>query len=404
MPVYSTYNQNISKDHLKKFFLAGFKSLKPKNKELISKILNLSTNDFKIDYYQSQRAAFYDYLLFLKKQNPNKNKVILPSYTCCVLVNAVLKADLQVEFIDTKVNSLNYDTQKFQKVVDNQKDQILAILIPSNFGESFDINLVSQFKNQFNLILDSANTLTNFNLDDFKAVLLSFGSNKLLDCVFAGAIITHFNDEFKPSFTKKNLKFEFQSFFKIFNFLLFRKFLNTLVVKAIFKIFSNLNLFPRIISKNEKEFTYNQINYFRTSKFFDGLLNQTLIDFQNSNTKSKLHKLHSSLSTYTLQDFNPDNPTCFYPILVSNPKALFEKLKKQNIFVSLDWTNAQIVPKSAQAENINFNSQSFPNSLDLSQNLLLIPVNNSLDFKAISNTIHIIFDYIHENQVTNHKR
>ena len=78
-------------------------------------------------------------------------------------VNAVLKADLQVEFVDTKVNSLNYDTQKFQKVVDNQKDQILTILIPSNFGESFDINLVSQFKNQFNLILDSANTLTNFN-------------------------------------------------------------------------------------------------------------------------------------------------------------------------------------------------------------------------------------------------
>jgi len=185
---------------------------------------------------------------------------------------------------------------------------------------------------------------------------------------------------------------------------LFRKYLNSYIIKAIFKIFSNFNFFPRIISKNEKEFTYNQIQYFRTSKFFDGFLNQTLLDFQNSNTKSKLHKLHSSLSTYTLQDFNPDNPTCFYPILVSNPKALFEKLKKQNIFVSLDWTNAQIVPKSAQAENINFNSQSFPNSLDLSQNLLLIPVNNSLDFKAISNTIHIIFDYIHENQITNHQR
>ena len=33
--------------------------------------------------------------------------------------------------------------------------------------------------------------------------------------------------------------------------------------------------------------------------------------------------------------------------------------------------------------------------------MLLIPINNSLDFESISNIIHIIFDNIHANQISN---
>ena len=404
MKVHSSFNQNISLKHLMKGLFSSFESYKSENKELISDILNIPTNQFSENYYQSQRAAFYDFLLFLKTKEPLKDTVVLPSYTCCVLVNAVLKAGLNIEFVDTKKDSLNYDPQKLQQTINSKNNQILAILIPSNFGESFDQNLVNQYKSSHNLILDLANTFTNFNFEDFKAVLLSFGSNKLLDAIYGGALIIDTNIKFKSMVKKVNLSFELKALFKGFNFILFRMFLNSIFTKALFYIFKNLNLFPRVISRYEKDFEVQNINYFKPSKIFNGLLNQTLRDFKQSDNTSKFNKLHASLEKYSFRDLNVNNSTCFYPVLIKNPDVLHKKLKEQNISTSLEWSFTQIVPTSANLQNISFKPQNYPNSKSLSKNLLLIPINNSLDYKSISNIIHIIFDHIHENKVTNNQR
>jgi len=404
MKVHSSFNQNISFKHLLKIPFAMFISLKNKNKELISEILNLPTDNFKAYYYQSQRAAFYDFLLYLKSKNPKKEIVVLPSYTCCVLVNAVLKAGLKVEFIDTKEDSLSYDPKRFQQKTNLISEQILAILIPSNFGESFDQEFVNKYKNNYSLILDLANTLTDFNLNDFQAVLLSFGSNKLLDSVYGGSLLVDSKLNFKSKVKHINLAFEIKSIFKVFNFIFFRRFLKSFLTKSIFYIFKNLNLFPRIISNSEKRFLTNQIQYAKSSKLLDPMLNKTLLDFKHSENSNKLKKLHASLSEYSLRDLKAKNSTCFYPILVDNPKELHSKLINQNIFTSIEWTFSQIVPLSARLENIQFKTEAYPNSLKLSKRLLLIPINNSLDYKSISNIIHIIFDHIHENKVTNNNR
>ncbi|MBT6294007.1 hypothetical protein HOJ01_04340, partial [bacterium] len=219
MKVYSSFNQNISYEHLLKIPFSMFISLKNKNKELISEILNLPINNFKAYYYKSQRSAFYDFLLYLKSKNPKKEIVVLPSYTCCVLVNAVLKAGLKVEFIDTKEDSLSYDPKRFQQKTNLISDQILAILIPSNFGESFNQEFVNKYKNNYSLILDLANTLTDFNFNDFQAVLLSFGSNKLLDSVYGGSLLVDSKLNFKSKVKHINLAFEIKSIFKVFNFI-----------------------------------------------------------------------------------------------------------------------------------------------------------------------------------------
>tara|TARA_B100000700_G_C15037288_1_gene853421 strand:- start:314 stop:1528 length:1215 start_codon:yes stop_codon:yes gene_type:complete len=404
MKVHSSFNQNISAKHLLKGLFSSFKSYESQNKEMLSEILNIPTSQFSENYYQSQRAGFYDFLLFLKAKEPQKDIVVLPSYTCCVLVNAVLKAGLNIEFVDTKKDSLNYDIQKMQQTMDSKNNQILAVLIPSNFGESFDQDLVNQYKSTHNLILDLANTLTTFNFKDFKAVLLSFGSNKLLDAIYGGALIVDSNIKFKSTIKKVNLSFELKALFKAFNFVLLRKFLNSILTKALFYIFKNLNLFPRVISNYEKDFEVQNINYFKPSKIFNGLLNQTLRDFKHSENSTKLKKLHASLGEYSLKDIVLDNSTCFYPVLIKNPDLLYKKLKKQNFFISLEWTFSQIVPVSANTKIISFKPSSYPNSKNISKNLILIPINNSLDYKSISNIIHIIFDHIHENKVTNHQR
>lgn len=404
MNVYSSFNQNVKFKHLKNLTFGIFKNLKPENKQLLSKILNIPNDNFNIQYYQSQRAALFDILVDLKNKSQNKNIVILPSYTCCVVVNSVMKAGLKVQFIDTEKKSLNYDFKHFKKFADSNFQNILAALIPANFGESINQDLVDQYKQKFPLLLDLANTFPRFNFQDFYAVLLSFGSNKLIDSVFGGALLLPKNTKFSTSLKTTNIIFELKSIFKSFNFILLRPFLNNILIKGIFLIFKRLNFFPRIISPDEKHFNIQNINYFKATKILDSILNISLKTFLESKNIDKAKLLFASLDKVCLKHFDFQNSTCFFPISIKNPVLTHKKLKENQIQTSLEWTFSQIVPANLDLSLINFNSNMYPNSKDLSNKLLLIPINDSLDFKSISNTIHIIFETNHDNQISNYHR
>lgn len=398
MPVYSSFNQNISFKHFKNFF-KSFKKISSENKEILATILNLNSNQFQINYYQNQRAAFYDYLEFLKSQFPDKDTVMLPAYTCCVVVNAVLKANLKIQFIDTKPNSLNYNPKDLYQALNSK---VLAVLIPANFTESIDQDLVNKIKHEYNLILDLANTFPKFNFKDYKAVLLSFGSNKLIDAIYGGAILTDQNQAFLPQITDSQISYELKALVKGFLFISLRKILNFKLSKLIFFSFQKLHLFPLIITTQEKQFDYSNLIYFKASPILAYLLNQSLKDFKSLNHKQKIQMLEAELAKFSLSDSHSQNLSAFYPIQVPNPNSLQLLMQKNAIYLDTAWSFAQIVPKSADFKKINFQPQNYPNSKVLSNQLILIPINKSLDIPQISNIIHIIFQNIHEDTIANY--
>jgi len=405
MIVSSSYNQNISLTHLASGFKGLFKDYSDENSQLLASLLNIPTN-LHFTWYHDARSAFYNILCNLKLQTPGKTTVVLPAHTCVVLVNAVLKAKLKIKFIDTQKNSTNYDAASLRS---NLNTEVLAILIPANFGEGIDQQLVDELKLNYNLILDCANSLPEFYPDDYFGIILSFGSNKLLDAVHGGVAITSskISTDLSPQF--KRLLYPnpigiLKASFKILVFIAFRKVITFRLVTVFLAILKNLNLFPEIISFDEKNLNYDKVSYRKLSGFFHGTINQTLKSYKKEEYQQKVSLLTSSLASLLPHNYLNQNTyqTCFIPLIVDRPKDLFKLLQKHNVVASLDWSFAQIVPKSANLPQRIFKPGDHPNSYEFSNKLILLPINNSLTLKAISKILHLITDFQHAQKLSNY--
>ena len=387
MSIHSSFNQNISFKHLFTNPFKSYKTLEFKNKNLLQEIFNLQ-DSFHINWYLNARSAFYDVLISLKKENPNKNEVIIPAHTCVVLINPILKAGLKPVFVDTQLKSFNYEVEKLELKLN---EKVLAVMIPCNFTESFDQELVDKIKNQYNLILDLANTISNFSFTDFHSVLISFGSNKVLDSIAGGALISHDSIKYSKEI-KRLLGKHFQMYYlKTLIFILTRKILNFKITKIIFKFLSFV-FFPKIVNKDEKNLKFQKVSYFKANTSLLSVINVTLKKFTDLKPhNSEIHTYLKSSISPKFQIKNSKNATsCFFPIFINNPKKLFKDLKNKNQILSLDWSFSQIAPSSSNISSEIFNSDDFPNSKFNSDHLLLVPINNSVKIKSLEPIISLI--------------
>ena len=397
MKVYSSFNQNLTFKNLFHNPLNFFSNLKLKNKDVVKEIFNIN-KEFSINWYLNARSALFDYLIEIKSKEPNKDIVILPVHTCIVLVNAVLKAGLKVKFVDTKKNSFNYNPESFEG---NFNSKVLAVIIPANFGEDFDKSLVDKYKKKTNLILDLANSIQKFNFSDFSAVLLSFGSNKILDASVGGAIITH--EKFSYSKKVKRL-FKFSSdwyFFKTFNFLLLRKFVSNIFVKIYFQILKSLHLFPNIVSKNEKDLKFQKVKFYKSNQYLLLSINRTLKNYQKiyEFNQQVFSKLKFRLSKDILPEKVNNCMTAFFPVFVNDPQKLYQEALNQKIVLSKDWSDSLIVPSSCHLPDDFLQRDQYPNALQNSRKLILIPINFSVDPEDLETIIKLISKYKNENRI-----
>jgi perosamine synthetase len=77
-------------------------------------------------FFNSGRSALYYSLLALSKiVSPNRNRVIIPAYTCFSVASAVVRAGLKIELVDIVPDTLDYDYEKLLKI---DPENILAIV------------------------------------------------------------------------------------------------------------------------------------------------------------------------------------------------------------------------------------------------------------------------------------
>ncbi len=162
--------------------------------ELINHLKSISSRKYAILSNNGSEAlelALYG----LKVLFPGKSHVIVSSYTCTSVINAILKASLKPVFTDILRDSLNIDSSDAANKINGN---ILAIICSNIGGVPDDYGKIKQFR--IPIISDCAQALgTIFNskclMSQGYCTALSFGSTKMITGGLGGALLCD-NSEF----------------------------------------------------------------------------------------------------------------------------------------------------------------------------------------------------------------
>jgi dTDP-4-amino-4,6-dideoxygalactose transaminase len=145
----------------------------------------------------SGRTALELALRVLKRVEPRRPHVAIPTYACRAIFDAVLKAGLVPVFVDCEA-TLNFSTEHFRRIAGKE---ILAVVIAHTSGCAADADAIMETADRFGIftIDDSAQSpgLAPPKREPHFAVY-SFGFGKMLSATAGGAVTSAaFKDEIK---------------------------------------------------------------------------------------------------------------------------------------------------------------------------------------------------------------
>jgi len=129
--------------------------------ELVGKLRTLSGCD-DIILVNSGRTAIRIALKAFKDQQPNKNTVLVPAYTCDAVVQAVVVEGFNIKYIDVDKN-LN---MSIDILAEEDFSDVLAVIAEHNYGYPIDINKIAALgkTNDF-YVIDDAAQVQGINID-----------------------------------------------------------------------------------------------------------------------------------------------------------------------------------------------------------------------------------------------
>jgi dTDP-4-amino-4,6-dideoxygalactose transaminase len=194
-PIFISLSPNVEKDDLKLavgLFLSrkntrieAVKILEDRMKEITGIVNCFSVN--------SGRSGFW---LILKALNyPRDSEIIVPGFTCNVLINPIISLGFKPIYVDINEKTLNLDIEDLKtKINVNTK----AIVIQHTFGLPENVEEVLKIckENNIDLIEDCAHSLGarvgERSVGSFgRAAFFSFGRDKIISSVYGGVIATN---------------------------------------------------------------------------------------------------------------------------------------------------------------------------------------------------------------------
>lgn len=361
--------------------------------------------------YDSGRTSLYQILQAYTQLDPTlqKKEVILAGHTCLVVINSILKAELQPVYADFKKDTYQLDPDSIQKqITPNTK----FLVLQHTFGHTESIQEIQSLAKKNNLILieDLAHSFLSKHEGQFlgnfsDSAFLSFGSNKILSCLRGGAVITQnksLANQLKKNYiqleqfpTMKTYKHHLkQVWFYLGQFTYF--FLK--IGKALMAILAKLRFTPKVISLSEKHSWVSQIH---SHKISDSLAHICLKQFkripQNSENRKKLsqyyHQQLQNIPEVQIFSHNPEQVQLFFPILVPDPHRLHTVLKRYNTLLNLDWTGSPISPNIKSLQKYNYHPKELPVADHNAKHLILLPLHQNMTLKKADKIINLIKKY-----------
>ncbi len=191
----------------------------------IESFFNINEESAKAVAFDSARSSFY---ALLKSYGFKKgDEVLMPSFTCVVIVNSVIYAGLKPVYVDIDKNTFNIDFADLKKKVTKKTK---AILVQHTFGLFVDIGKVRKIVgNDVKIIEDTAHILGGTIVDDegkekrigilADAGILTFGIEKMMTSLRGGMVVVKDKEIYKKL---KNMQKQAPEFsrFRIFMWLI----------------------------------------------------------------------------------------------------------------------------------------------------------------------------------------
>jgi dTDP-4-amino-4,6-dideoxygalactose transaminase len=174
-------------------YYSNFGPLYKECKKKIEKYLGLKNNN--ITFTSSGFSSLLSLCYFVKKKNPRKKYILVPSYSFQANPQAILQSGFEPIFLDINATNLCMDYEQINTTFKKYKNNIAAIMFVSPFGYPIKIDYLNNIKNKFNttVIYDAADTFLNFDkktLDQSKILIAcSFHPTKTLPANESGMII-----------------------------------------------------------------------------------------------------------------------------------------------------------------------------------------------------------------------
>ena len=157
----------------------------------------------------SGKAALVLILKALGKLAPDKNKVLIPAYTCFSVPSAVVRAGFQVSLCDVDSSTFDFD---YERLKDMETENTLCIVPSHLFGIPSDMDKVRQFARERGIFVveDAAQAMGGRYRNKLIGTIgdvgfFSLGRGKNVTCMSGGVIVTNNNN------IAKNIKMEYAS-------------------------------------------------------------------------------------------------------------------------------------------------------------------------------------------------
>ncbi|MBU2542717.1 aminotransferase class I/II-fold pyridoxal phosphate-dependent enzyme [Patescibacteria group bacterium] len=342
------------------------------------------------------------------------DEVLVQSYTCMVVSNAITWTGAKPIYIDIK-NDFNMDPDDLaNKITDKSK----VLIIQHTFGKSADLGKLVKIAHENNLkiIEDCAHsfgaTYQGKKLGTFgDLAMFSFGSDKVVSCVRGGGVVTN-NEvmairlrEFQNHLPLSRHLKVIQHLFHYIAFTKGKSLYNLGVGKWILGLSKKLNIMNRVI--------YNPEKYGKQVLFYPSLLPNSLATillkqlktFENVNKhRQEIARLYNNkINTHRASVYSDnkkmvkpawsnDSVWLRYTLLVENPAKLHAQAKKQGIILG-NWYNQAIAPKDIDLQKSGYIPGSCPNAEKLSSQSINLPTNRHITTKDAERIIKIVNHY-----------
>ncbi len=353
--------------------------------------------------FDSGRSALYFSLLSLGIKKDDE--VLVQSYTCGVVSNAIVWTSARPVYVDVK-NDFTMDEEDLKKKITAGSK---VLIIQHTFGIPSNIDALMKIAKEKNLrvVEDCAHimggTYRNKFLGKFGDIgMISFGVDKALSCGRGGALITQDPvlakkiQSYQKDLSQTPLKIVLKQLMTFFIFYIFKPVYNIGIGKMFLGLGKKFHLLSRTIEPKEKQG--------KNIPFYPSLLPNALskiLLFQIS----KLQKMNDT-RLYWKNEYQKHVPTILlnaswekqnifflrFPLTVQNPKKLHALAKEEGILLG-DWYNAPIAPQDMNQEKMYYTQGSCPNAELLARQSINLPTHFQLSENDFKRIIKVLMKY-----------
>ncbi len=363
------------------------------------KYLNAESSEI-ILFYNARSALFWA-LRWIKKWDNTKNEIIVPSYTCVSVINAIKQAWFKPIYADID-KSLNITVETIKKQYSNNT---IAIIVQHTFWNPAQINEITEFASNHNLIVieDCAHSLWASIWQKkvwtfWDIAIFSTWRDKVISSVTWWILVIN-NDKIKIPhkliMPKKFLVIQ-NLIYNIIAYLAYKTYDITLW-KILMYIANKFKLIPKILTANEKSCNFSIFYYYLPNSLIYLANKQFKILDKINSHRIKLAKFYKEQlnNIFKFPDVEPfyNNIYFWVPIFIES-KEIFDKIvlewKKQWIYFWTYWSWQNIVPIWTNLASCWYKLWNCPNAEILSKQVLILPNHYQITEKQVKKVVKLL--------------